>query len=205
MTSKKLDLRTQPKQSRARDRVASILAVTEEMLASGEKVTTSSIAKKAKIPVGSVYRYFPDINAIYRQLFEMINSEMLDRVQATFQKQDPNVNWNTTFVQCMEIMRDTYKSNPAFGDLLLMMESPELRESKANVTDNIATAIAQRLRDGPDEFFGDDPVIVARTVVEMATANELSYFLEKDPETRDRLYSEWAKAIGAYLKVYLKD
>jgi len=205
MASKKFDLRTEPKQSRARDRVASILAVTEEMLVSGEKVTTSSIAKKAGIPVGSVYRYFPDINAIYRQLFEMINSEMLDRVQSTFQIEDPTISWNTTFTQCMEIMRDTYKSNPAFGDLLLKMESPELRTSKANVTEDIATAIATRLREGPDEFTGEDPDIVARTVVEMATANELSYFLEKDPATRDRLYSEWVKAIGAYLQTYLKD
>ena len=204
MVSKNSELRTQPKQSRARERVATILTAAEEMLASGEKVTTSSIAKKAGIPVGSVYRYFPDINAIYSQLFTAINGKMLNRVRQAFENPDPSSNWRTTFIQCMDIMRDTYVSNPAFGDLLLIMESPELRGIKANVTEDISAAIAKRLQHGPDEFMGDDPDIVARTVVELATANELSFFLEKDPKTRDRLYSEWTKAIGSYLKLYLK-
>lgn len=204
MTNNKLDLRTEPKQLRARERVSAILDVTEKMLASGEKVTTSSIAKKAGIPVGSVYRYFPDLIAIYRQLFKNINGSMLDKVKFEFQNDDPSVGWQQTFDRCMEIIRNSYEANPALGGLLLLMEHPELQGTKRQLAAGIADALADRWRQGRDDFTGDDPGIVASKVIEMAVSNELSYFLEKDKNTRDRFYTEGAKAIEAYLKIYLK-
>lgn len=204
MTGKKLDLRTEPKQLRALDRVEAILAVTESMVANGEKVTTSSIAKKAGIPVGSIYRYFPDINAIYSQLFKIINNDMMDKVKLEIQNVDPEISWQERLQTCMKIMSQTYESKPAFGDLLLMMESPELRDSKNEITSGVTNALATRWRNGLDGFSGTDPDIVARTVIEMATANELCYFLEKDQSVRDRLYLEWSIAMAAYLNIYLK-
>lgn len=204
MHGKNTDLRIKPKQARAHDRVETILNVTEDMLASGERVTTSSIARKAGLPVGSIYRYFPDINAIYAQLFETINGNMMDKVKIELLNFGPGIDWQNTLRTCMKIMSDTYKTKPAFGDLLLMMESPELRESKNRITAGVAKALASRWHNGHDGFSGSDPDIVARTVIEMATANELCYFLEKDEKIRDLLYLEWTMAIGAYLKVYLK-
>lgn len=204
MAVRKLDLRTEPKQTRARVRVGSILAVTEDMLADGEKVTTSSIAQKAGIPVGSVYRYFPDLNAIYRRLYVNINGEMLKKIEIEFQNDDPALNWQHTFDRCVDIMRDTYKSNPAYGMLLLLMENPELRDFKSRNRDGIIEALANRWRGGRDSFSGTDPVIVATTVIEMATSNELRFFLEKDKNSRDKLYAEGTLAIAAYLNIYLK-
>jgi AcrR family transcriptional regulator len=204
MTNKKLDLRTEPKQMRAHDRVNAILDVTEKMLASGEKVTTSSIAKKAGIPVGSVYRYFPDLNAIYLQLFEIINGEMLAKLYMVIQSADSTVDWQLNLNRCTDIIRDTYDTHPAFGVLLLLMEDPELRDSRIKVGQGIIDALAHRWRTGTRVFHGEDPDIVARTAVEMAATIQRSYFLEKDQKIRDKMFHEWTLAISAYLNIYLK-
>jgi AcrR family transcriptional regulator len=58
--------RRAPLQARARERVEQILQATVELLAdqSAESLTTAAIAARARVPIGSVYHYFPSKEAI---------------------------------------------------------------------------------------------------------------------------------------------
>ncbi len=62
--------RKRPTQERSRKRVAAIIEATRQLV--GERgndgVSTREIAAKAGIPISSLYQYFPDKNAILRQL-----------------------------------------------------------------------------------------------------------------------------------------
>lgn len=64
--------RREPSQARARERVDKILAETADLLTSSglEKLTTNHIAKAAGMSVGSLYRYFPNKQAIIYELYK---------------------------------------------------------------------------------------------------------------------------------------
>jgi AcrR family transcriptional regulator len=63
-------LRNVPSQARSRARLRRVLDAADEVLATGGTIafTTTRIAEAAGIPVGSVYHYFPDKEAIVEAL-----------------------------------------------------------------------------------------------------------------------------------------
>lgn len=63
-------MRRQPRQARSQERVSQILDVAEQMFISEgyEATTTNAIAARAKVPIGSLYQFFPDKAAILQAL-----------------------------------------------------------------------------------------------------------------------------------------
>jgi AcrR family transcriptional regulator len=63
-------MRRQPQQIRSQERVDSILNAAEELFieVGYEQATTRAIATRAKVPVGSLYQFFPDKEAILKAL-----------------------------------------------------------------------------------------------------------------------------------------
>ncbi|MBB6521372.1 TetR/AcrR family transcriptional regulator [Pseudoteredinibacter isoporae] len=66
-----LNPRREPSQERARAKVEHILAVVRRILVEDglEKLTTNYVAKQAEMSVGSLYRYFPNKQAIIYELY----------------------------------------------------------------------------------------------------------------------------------------
>lgn len=62
----------QPRQARSRARVTRILDVSSKLIrrAGLARLTMSSIARAAKIPIGSLYQYFPSKSALVHRLFQ---------------------------------------------------------------------------------------------------------------------------------------
>jgi len=62
--------RRQPQQSRSRERVTTILDSARELIGTrgNDAVSVREIAAAAGVPISSVYQYFPDKNAIVREL-----------------------------------------------------------------------------------------------------------------------------------------
>lgn len=65
--------RTTPSQARGKERVRVILAASLDLFREQgfEEVTTNDIAERAGIPIGSLYRYFPNKDAIITALTEL--------------------------------------------------------------------------------------------------------------------------------------
>lgn len=79
------NLRNAPTQARSRERLRRVLDAAETVLATegAQAVTTTRIAEVAGVPVGSVYRFFPDKDAIvdavavgYWQQFEELVADL---------------------------------------------------------------------------------------------------------------------------------
>jgi AcrR family transcriptional regulator len=75
-------LRNIPTQARSRERLRRVLDAAGEVLAQegAEAFTTTRIAEAAGIPIGSVYRYFPDKEAIVEALALQYWSDFEDLV-----------------------------------------------------------------------------------------------------------------------------
>ncbi len=77
-----LQPRRTPKQERSRERVEAIVAATKRLVGErgNDAVSVREIASEAGVPIGSVYQYFPDKNAILRTLItgflETIETEL---------------------------------------------------------------------------------------------------------------------------------
>ncbi len=75
VVAKKLEVRKGPKQERSQRMVENILQSTRELLhesrgSASKKITTTQIARKAGISVGSLYQYFPSTESILFELFK---------------------------------------------------------------------------------------------------------------------------------------
>ena len=81
---KPLGMRRQPRQARSRKRVKQILETAEQMFISEgySAVTTNAIAAQAEVPIGSLYQFFPDKEAIVQalavQYAELLRQRLVD-------------------------------------------------------------------------------------------------------------------------------
>lgn len=202
--------RVVPKQGRARRRIASILDATEILLAQNSQVTTSTIAKQAGIPVGSIYRYFPNVMGIYAALFARLNDHVDAKIMAMLAEADAtadaSVGWRVLFRQLIGVIGDGYREYPTLGVLLRMSSSPELAPISLASKTNMVEIIEQRFRDGRNGFQHGDPIIVANTVIELISWFEIFVFANTQAGAqRDVLYAEGVRVIEAYLSLYFPD
>lgn len=69
-----------PTQTRGKERVRQILLAASKLFAERgvANVTTNDIADRAQMPIGSVYSYYEDKNAIIAALVELYHTEVID-------------------------------------------------------------------------------------------------------------------------------
>lgn len=70
--------RRQPSQARGKERVRVILTAALSMFKENgvEEVTTNDIAERARIPIGSLYRYYPNKDTIITALTELVVEDL---------------------------------------------------------------------------------------------------------------------------------
>ena len=82
----RIQLRKKPQQGRSVQRVEEILAAARRLIGvhglQGLKMT--EIAAEARVPIGSVYQYFPERAAIIKALFDRITEMVQEKVVTTF-------------------------------------------------------------------------------------------------------------------------
>ena len=79
-------MRKAPQQARSQQRVDAILEAAAEMIGEMgyEGITTSKLAKRAGISVGSFYQYFADKEAVFQALGDRYLLEMRRKIDAMF-------------------------------------------------------------------------------------------------------------------------
>jgi len=91
---KRPEAKPEPTQARARARRLAILDAASSFVLNGQidKVTTTSVAQRAGIPVGSVYRYFDGradiLDQLYREAYDNIETSMAE-VQSSMPPKTP--------------------------------------------------------------------------------------------------------------------
>ena len=157
------------------------------------------------MPVSSIYRYFPNVFAIYKELFETLVSQIHGRIAEILE--DPQfTSWRERHLEVMLALRKTLNEDPAYRPLFhLMLTTRELRIVKEHANAQIAAYLAARWEQGLDGFHGSAPLAVARMATEIFTSFETLTSGEAQSEWTDSLFAEATLALERYLSLYLED
>jgi AcrR family transcriptional regulator len=139
-------LRRTPTQVRASRQVERILdAACAEVVERGyDAASTSSIAKRAEIAVGSVYRYFPD----KRTLVQAIERRNQRRYTETVRERLAVVeDWRQAVDVTLDTFREMHRTDPGFRAVVLSgLGDPDLEATPGEFDDQHAGEFAELLR-----------------------------------------------------------
>jgi AcrR family transcriptional regulator len=198
-------MRRQPKQARSQERVHHILDVAEQLLIElgYNQTTTRAIASRAEVPVGSLYQFFPDKEAIVKalanryfeqeyHLFVQLHAELAEA---------PIVVYVDRMIDAFDQFATDYPGYRAvleqLIDLMTAADINSLDEYDQMILKELAHFIERR---NPSlERAKCD--LIATTVVK--AANELLWLsLTRDQSFREQLVAETKTLIAAYLQSY---
>ncbi|WP_134105678.1 TetR/AcrR family transcriptional regulator [Kribbella pratensis] len=145
VTSGAYPLRRTPTQDRASRQVERILdAACAEVVERGyDAASTSGIAKRAEIAVGSVYRYFPD----KRSLIQAIERRNQARYTEAVSERLADVSsWRAAVDVTLDTFREMHRTDPGFKAVVLSgLGDPELESKPGEFDDQHAAEFAELL------------------------------------------------------------
>jgi AcrR family transcriptional regulator len=113
-----LQKRREPSQLRSKARVERIIAAAAKLIERGglESVTTNAIAREAKLPVGTLYQFFPNREAVLQALIESQLSELDAPLRPLL---SPGALGLAERVEkIVDVLFDTYRRLPALAQLM---------------------------------------------------------------------------------------
>jgi AcrR family transcriptional regulator len=143
--------RRAPTQERSRARVAKILDATAALLDEKglEGVTTNAIAKRARLPVGTLYQFFPNREAILLALAESRLEELDARFVPMLERGFPDVSPRLLVGGVLRALREAYVSIPGLAVLVGTTQGHPLLErayevNNERIVGRLAEALARR-------------------------------------------------------------
>jgi AcrR family transcriptional regulator len=189
-----------PLQERSRRRVDAILDALAFLLDERgfEGVTTSAIAERAGIPIGSVYHFFPSKEGILAELasrkFQAVDTALATTLARDLERQP----WRPALERAIENTVAAFRSDPAYVTVWRAMRgSPSFRAAALASDERLAGAV-QAL-----PLLASIPParaqVLTRTAIHMGNS-----FLDWVLETRDardaaNIVREFKRALIAYL------
>jgi AcrR family transcriptional regulator len=202
---KSTGMRRQPRQARSQERVSQILDVAEQMfIAEGyATATTNAIATRAKVPIGSLYQFFPDKAAIVQALAVRYAEQLHDRFAALDSDELSTLPLSDYVNQIIDVTDRFFTDYPGYYAIFMQVQGtiPELAEiesvADAQLIQNLATSLSQY---DADLQANDYEAIAFVLVKAIGTLLWLSLGQEKD--FRQRLVVETKRFTLTYLQSY---
>jgi AcrR family transcriptional regulator len=129
--------RSEPQQTRSRDKLGRILAAAAGLLAElpYQEVSTRLIAERAGVSVGSLYRYFPDKDSIAEALL----AGWLEDLMNTFRQSDPPSQPGSFIEQAIDTYAEAFRRVPGFRQVFYAApRSRELEQQQRKSDDDLA-------------------------------------------------------------------
>tara|TARA_R110002072_G_scaffold151956_1_gene301490 strand:- start:374 stop:1099 length:726 start_codon:yes stop_codon:yes gene_type:complete len=203
-----LTSRVIPQQGRAMRRRVQILSVAEKLLEELEfsEVTTRKIAEAADIPIGSVYRYFPNkfsiMAAIAADTIETVDKDLTELLGSFEDLSD----WERTIDKTIDIVTNAYMSRKGYVNILrAMSHTPELQNLTATYKEHMVKSLTQNFIMYDIFPAGLKASSVAETVIVIYNAMEIKVFLCSDETLRKALIKEWKLLVKCYLRCYFSE
>jgi AcrR family transcriptional regulator len=197
-------LRRRPAQRRSAERVQRMLDACAEILdeAGYEGLSTTRIAQRAEVAIGSVYQFFPDKRAV-AQALALRNLEVFeDRISQRL-TDESFTDWSDTVGAIIDIFVDMHRTVPGFrvlrfGDVADLNLLDEAADNNAVVAGRLRGLIvgAFDLPDTPE---------LARAVAIAVEAGDavLKMAFRVDPNGDPHILAEVERLLHGYLALHL--
>ncbi|MFJ5678710.1 TetR/AcrR family transcriptional regulator [Streptomyces sp. NPDC093097] len=195
-------LRRAPVQRRSAQRLARILDACAELLdeTGYEDLSTRAVAGRAGVPIGSVYRFFPNKRAMAEALARRNLDAYAHRIGARMAAPDQLPGWRAA----MDVVVDEYlamkRTVPGFALVEFTVPAPrESRQANHEVADRLLRLLAGQLRLDPA-----DPRLRTAFLVGVESADALLQLaFRTDPSGDPAIVAETKELLRAYLARYL--
>ncbi|EHK88973.1 TetR/AcrR family transcriptional regulator [Saccharomonospora azurea] len=192
-------LRRQPVQQRSARRVERMLDASAELLdeIGYEGLTTTLIAKRAGVAVGSLYQFFPDKRAVVQALTQRNLERFIAAVNERLGTLDPH-HWWDVVDSLLDIYLTMHRQVPGFstvhfGDVVDLQLLDEGRTNNRVIIDALTGLLTAHVNVPPEE--ATLPISVA---VEAADGL-LNYAFRLDPQGDQAVIDETKALIKGYL------
>nr|WP_233157844.1 TetR/AcrR family transcriptional regulator [Actinokineospora bangkokensis] len=163
-------LRRQPVQQRSAKRVERMLEACAELVGElgYDGVTTTLIAERAGVAVGSLYQFFPDKRAVVQALTQRNLDRFMTEIARRLDAQAP-AHWFDGADLVFDIYVQMYREVPGFsrirfGDVVDLRLIDGERDNNTVIADGMATLLAERFGVPFDEI--RMPVAVANEIAD---------------------------------------
>ena len=197
-------LRRVPRQARSRARLQRMLDAADELLAAegAGAFTTTRIATVAGVPVGSVYRYFPDKETIVQALAVRYWSDFEDLVAAAAEA-DEREPLEDPGAAVIDALAAGFRARPGFLALWYGgLRTEQVRNATRPTRTAIAASVARILAVHYPSAAEEERATAARMVV-LAGDAMLREAFRQDPDGDPELLAETKVMIDAYLTARL--
>jgi AcrR family transcriptional regulator len=203
-SAKPSGMRRQPRQVRSQERVNQILDVAEQLfIAEGYgATTTNAIATRAKVPIGSLYQFFPDKGAILQAL-AMRYAEQLHQRFAKLDADMTHLPLAAYVDRLIDATDQFFTDYPGYHAIFMQVQGtiPELEEienvADAQLIQDLATSLCQYY----SELDPADYEAIAFVLVK-AIGTLLWLSLSQEKSFRHRLVAETKRLTLNYLQGY---
>ncbi|MBD1871295.1 TetR family transcriptional regulator [Cyanobacteria bacterium FACHB-471] len=204
-SSSSTGMRRKPRQARSQERVNRILDVAEALfIAEGyTATTTNAIATHAKVPIGSLYQFFPDKAAILKALAVRYGELLHQRLSILDNLELAKLPLPAYVDQLIDISDQFFSEHPGYYAIFMEVQGtiPELEEieeaADALLIQDFATSLSRRR---PDP--ADCEAIAFVLVKAIGTLLWLS--LSQEKVFRQRLVIETKRLTLSYLQSYVQ-
>lgn len=193
-------LRRKPVQQRSAKRVEKMLDACAELLdeIGYDALTTTLIAKRAEVAVGSLYQFFPDKRAVVQALTQRNLEQFMQSVQERMSAVDPD-HWWDVVDGLLDVYLRMHREQPGFskvhfGDVVDTRLLDSRRDNNTVVSDSLTALVGAQIDLPEDEIAM--PVSIA---VESADAL-LKLAFRRDPQGDQQIVDETKHLIKVYLE-----
>jgi AcrR family transcriptional regulator len=202
-SSQPAGMRRQPRQARSQERVKQILDVAEQMfIAEGyDATTTNAIAARAKVPIGSLYQFFPDKAAIVQALAMRYMALLHQRFMSLHPPEAAHLPLPTYVDQIIDATNQFFADYPGYHAIFMQVQDaiPELEAietaADAQLIQELATFLS--LRDSEQADYGTIAFVLVKTIGAL-----LWSALGQEQPLRQQLVIETKRLALSYLQSY---
>ncbi|MEA5516267.1 TetR/AcrR family transcriptional regulator [Nodularia sp. UHCC 0506] len=200
-----MGMRRKPLQARSQERVNRILDVATDMFITDgyNATTTNAIATRARVPIGSLYQFFPDKSAIMQALAMRYGEMLRQELKALDNMELAKLPLSAYVDQLIETTEQFYAKYPGYYTIFMEVQGtiPELAKiedaTDTELIQDLATSLAQRdARLEPADYQAISYVLVKTVGVLLW----LSFSQEN--EFRQRVVAETKRFTLSYLQSY---
>ncbi|WP_427162144.1 TetR/AcrR family transcriptional regulator [Aliinostoc sp. HNIBRCY26] len=198
-------MRRQPRQARSQERVNRILDVAEELFITQgyAATTTNAIASGAKVPIGSLYQFFPDKSAIMQAIALRHEENIHQKLAVLDNLELANLPLEILVEKLIDISAQHFSENPGYFAIFMELQGtmPELQAvgelMDTQLMQDLASLLAKR-KAGLEKI--DYEAIAFILVKAIGTLLWLS--LSQEKTFQPRLVAETKRLALSYLQSY---